>query len=92
MTASCWATLDDMLARQPAGWVTRADVTGIGIWPSGDGALITLEVERFPRVASLHQDGKWFSGRSRIEAALDALAHVAEVVNRLGAEIDEVRR
>lgn len=85
-------TLDDLLARQPAGWVARADVVGIGIWPHVDGALVTLEVRDFPRVASMHQDAKWFSGRCGIEAALDGLAHVAETVNRLGMAIDEARR
>lgn len=85
-------TLDDLLAREPAGWVARTDVDGIGIWPNGDGALVTLDLRGFPRVASMHQDAKWFSRRCGIEAALDGLAHVAETVNRLGTAIDEARR
>lgn len=91
ITPELLARLDDLLSNGPRGWSVRPDVENVGIWPTLEGAVITLNVVGFPRVASLWQDAKEFSRQRGVEATLDALARVADVVNELGREIDKVR-
>jgi len=89
-------------APQRSGWHTRQPLDHVSIWRTADndgvdgGGILTADLtfgEAVVRIASLHQGSDEFTSAPEtcgIEAAIEALRHTAEVINREYAILADV--